>query len=129
MDLLAGRPRRVIRRSGRHAERLKLAAYTVVRLQRLAKMGKCPRVMSLYRQGKQTAATYGVEVNGVGSKAVHRLRRWAASAARPVAARRSLTAISLAIGDLAGEAATAAVQRLAKEVWCAMARGPHALAL
>ena len=108
---------------------LKVAVYKVVRLQRLAKMGKCPRVMNLYRQGIQTAATYGAEVNGTGSKAILRLRRWAASAVRPVAARRSLTAISLAIGDPAGEAATAALQRLAKEVWCAVGRDPHALTL
>ena len=103
---------------------MKVAVYKVVRLQRLAKMGMCPRVMNLYRQGVQSAATYGAEVNGVDSKAVLRLRRWAASAVRPVAARRSLAAISLAIGDRAGEAATAALRRLAKEVWCAMAHDP-----
>ena len=47
VDMLAGRPRRVLRRGGRAAERMKTAAYRVVRLQRLAKMRKCPRVMSL----------------------------------------------------------------------------------
>ena len=129
VDVLAGRRRGALGGDARCSMRLRVAAAKMRRIQRIRRAAGARRAMGLCTTGVIPGATYGAPVMGVDNPGMLALRRHVASTVRPSAARRSLTALSLALDDPCAPHAVAAVCRYAAEVWAAVDRQPHALSL
>ena len=80
-------------------------------------LGASRSLVRFFTAGVSTVATYDAPVYGVRDGLLGQVRSWAAATLRPRAPGRSLGATCLLHGDPGGNAAAAAAERWAREVW------------
>ena len=76
----------------------------------------------MYVTGILPGITHGAQVCGIDHAALRQIRRDNARQMKPVVARRSLTAITLASGDPSVEHVVVAATRYVREAWDASRR-------